>query len=349
MASRRSIRERIGDDTWEEVISALQIALVFFALLAGRELGNIYNTFGEVSRLYIVFDVREEELAGFVREVLAGGDPDLEVGMAFTLPEARSIEGPVTELPDYARKWFISVTLSAIVIQQPEVSQVDVQLWVENDHIQTEIFYFERAGVPYRQLLKRNLSLHIEDVDRFRRVVQEASELYAGEVELKFTGQVLVHVRFLETWLPFFTARYPLVKAPQLSYVSSDWKDVEGNLLREVQTEEDAYVSIRLENPARVHSIWQNTTVHVYRDGDDKPVLSETKELGVAATSEATYYFRFPMMEPGLYRYSIETEDGFNLENSRSQELLVEATGSSPQSSLMASTILSLLGGHPTT
>lgn len=325
MVSKRNIRERIGRDTWEEVISALQIALIFFALLAGRELGNIYSTFGEVSRLSIVFDVREEELARFVREVLAGGDPDLEVGMAFTLPEARSIEGPVTEIPDYARKWFISVTLSAIVIQQPEVSQVDMQLWVENEHIQTETFYFERAGVPFRQLLKRNLSLHIEDVERFRQIIQAASELYAGEVEFKFSGQVLVHVRFLQTWLPFFTARYPLVKAPQLSYISSDWRDVEGNVIQKLETGGDAYVYIRLENPARVHSIWQNTTVRIFRDGYEMPVLSDTKELGVAAASAATYHFRFSMVDSGLYTYSIETVDGYGLENRSSQELLVEA------------------------
>jgi len=327
MASSGGIRGRVRGDTWEDLVSVLQIALVFFALLAGRELGNVYNIYREVSGLSIVFDVREEELAGFVREVLAGGDPDLEVGLAFTLPSARSIEGPVTELPDYVRRWFISVSLSAIVVDQPQVSQVEIQLSVEDEHIMTETFHFERAGIPYRQLLKRNLSLHVGDVDRFRRAVREASERYAGEVEFRFTGQVLAHVRFLKVWLPFYTARYPLVKTPSLDYISSAWTDVEGKALNRVQAGEDVRVSVRLENPTRVHSIWQNVTVHMYSDDFEEPVQSVTKELGVAAMSKAIYSFGFSVEDPGVYLYTIEAEGGFSLEKNESQKLVVEVAG----------------------
>ena len=63
----------------DELVSALILVLFFFMVLAGRELGDIYSSYKEVSQLSIVFHVKEEELAGFVREVLAGGDADLEI------------------------------------------------------------------------------------------------------------------------------------------------------------------------------------------------------------------------------------------------------------------------------
>ncbi len=317
-------RGRSGERSQGDLLGILQIALIFFALLVGRELGNIYSNYHEVSQLYIVFDVEEEEIAGFVREVLAGSDADLEVGLAFTLPSARSVEEPVTQVPDYVRRWFISVTLSAIIVQQPDVSEVEVQLWVEGEPMLRETFPFEREKIPYMRLLGRTLNLHIEDMEKFRRVVKEASERYGGEVEFRFTGRALAHVQFLKVWLPFSTTCYPLVRAPHLDYVSSSWIDAGGQPTSRISVGEGASVSVHLRNPTRVHSIWENVTVAIYRAESEEPVLTAVKEVGVAPGTTATYFFPFSLEEPGLYSYAVEAPGGLSVSSEESPKLTVE-------------------------
>ena len=315
---------RPGEKLQDGLIGILKIALIFFALLVGRELGNIYNNYHEVSQLSIFFDVEEEEIAGFVREVLAGGYTDLEVGLAFTLPLARSVEETVTRVPDYVRRWFISVTLSAVVVQQPEVSEVEVQLWVEGEPMLRETFPFEREKVPYMRLLERTLALHIEDDEKFRSVVHEASERYGGEVEFRFTGHALAHVQFLKVWLPFSTTCYPLVRVPHLDYVSSSWTEAGGHPIHRRSVGEGASVSVHFKNPTRVHSIWENVTVAIYRVGSEEPVLRAVKEVGVAPGTTATYFFPFSLDEPGVYCYAVEAPGGLNVGWEESQRLIVE-------------------------
>lgn len=308
----------------DDLVSILQVALLFIAILVGRELGNIYSTYGEISQLSIGLEVGEEALAGFIREVLAGNDTELEVGMAFTLPSLRNVEGPVTQVPDYVRRWFISVTLSAVVVRQPEVSDVKVGLWVEGDQMLTETFPFEREKVPYLRLLKRTIALHIEDPERFRMVVQEASERYSGEVEVTLTGQVLAHITFFKVWLPFSTTRYPLVKMPHADYLSSSWTDSDGRPIRRTRVGEVAYISVRLQNPTRVHSIWENVTATIYRVGRDEPILTVQKEMGVAPATAAIYVFPFSPEKPGVYYYTLEAPGGFSLSEEESPRLEAE-------------------------
>lgn len=310
--------------SWGEIVGILQIALLFFALLVGRELGNVYSTQHEVSQLSIGFVVEEEELAGFVREALAGVDADLEVGLAFSLPTAVDEEEPVTRVPDYVRRWFISVTLSAIVVQQPEVSDVEVHMFVEEEPMLSATFPFPREKVPYMRLLKRTMALRIEDPARFRSVVQKASDRYGGEVEFKFEGRTLAHTLFLKTWLPFSTTRHPLVRAPHLEYLSSNWTDTEGNPIMQMPAGRDVFVSVDLWNPTRVHSIWENVTVAVYPAGSDEPVLSAQKEVGVAPGTAATYVFRFSLEASDVYSYSLEAPGGFGLGRDESPQLRVE-------------------------
>jgi len=316
---------RTGRGTLDDLVSMLQIALLFFALLAGRELGNVYSTYHEVSQLSMGFVVGEEELAGFVREVLAGSDVDLEVGLAFSLPSMEDVEGPVTRVPDYVRRWFISVTLSAIVVQQPEVSEVEVHLWVEEEPMLSTTFPFEREKLPYMRLLKRTMPLRIEEPERFRGIVKEASERYGGEVELMFTGRALAHILFLKVWLPFSTTRYPLVRVPHLDYLSSNWTDTDGRPIRQIPVGKDAYVSVHLSNPTRVHSIWENTTVAIFQVGSDEPVFTAQKEVGVAPGTAATYVFPFSLEEPGVYQYALEVPGGLTLSWDESPQLIVEA------------------------
>jgi len=316
-----------GSSRWitrDEIVSLLQAALLFFAVLVGRELGDIYSTHHEVSQLSLGFVVEEEDIAGFIRDVLAGDDAALEVGLAFTLSTTRGVGEPVTKMPDYVRRWFISVTLSAIVVQQPEISEVEVNMYVEGEPVLTATFPFEREKVPYLRLLKRTMALHIEDPERFREIVQEASELYGGEVEFTFKGEALAHNLFLRAWLPFSTTSYPLVRAPHLDYVSSNWTNTDGQNIRRISAGRDVYVSVQLWNPTRVHSIWENVTVAVISEGSDVTIQKIQKEVGVAPTTEATYVFRLSLEEPGVYRYSLEAPDGLSIGLEESPPLVVE-------------------------
>jgi len=172
----------------EELFAFLKLAMLFIVLILGREAGRIYSSYTEVSQLSIIFDVQEEELAGFVQDFMDGGDPDLQVGLMLSIPSAQSIEGHVTRVPDYARRWLFSVYLSAVVVRQPEVSDVEIQLWVEDEFLEEQAFSFVREPVPYSSLLKRNMSLSIGDADAFRGAVLDASERYGVRSSSGSTG-----------------------------------------------------------------------------------------------------------------------------------------------------------------
>jgi len=309
-----------GDD----IISILFLALLFVAVLAGREIGGIYSSYEEMSQLAVVFQLGEEEIAGYVRDVLQGASSELQVGVALTLPSSRNVEGVVTRLPDYARRWFISVTLSPIVVIQPEVSDVEVTLLVEGEALQTERFGFEREKVPYIALLDRSVTFVVEDVDRFREAVETAAEMYGGEVEIRFTGHALVHLLFLDTWLPFTTTRYPLVRIPHVEYISSRWTDTDGRQIASQQVGRTAHVQFATSNPTRIHSIHENVTVAIYREGAEGPVYSASKTASVAPGTSATYVFQFTPEEPGAYYYALKALDGFELRADASPRLLVE-------------------------
>ncbi len=309
-----------------ELISVLFMVLLFFAVLAGREIGDIYSSFNEVSQLSFVFQLGEEEIAGYIRDVLKGTPSELGVGMALTLPSARNVEGVVTQLPDYVRRWFISVTLSPIVVNQPEVSDVEITLLVEGEAIQTRRFSFRRERVPYLVLLDRSVTFIIDDVDRFREAVMEASERYGGEVEMTFNGRALSHLLFLESWLPFSTTRYPLVKVPHLDYVSSRWTDLDGQPVSRLRAGETAIIQFKTSNPTRVHSIHENVTATVYMESSGEQVYRAWKVTPVAPSSTATYFFQFTPEAPGVYYYSLEAADGFKLAADASPRLLVEGS-----------------------
>jgi hypothetical protein len=290
----------------EEIFAFLKLAMLFVVLILGREAGRIYSSYTEVSQLSIIFDVREEELAGFVREFMEEGDSDLRVGLMLSLPSAQSIEGHVTRVPDYARRWFISVYLSAVMVRQPEVSDVEIQLWVEDELMGEQAFSFVREPVPYSSLLKRNMSLSIGDADAFRGAVLEASDRHGGEVEFRFNGTVDVHLLWMRMRLPFITLRYPLMTAPRFEIQSSGWVGFDGAPVSEGIVGREVYVSTRLENLARVHSVWENVTVSIYETGSNGSVNRITKTVGIAPQTAGSYVFPFTPEREGVYRYVIE-------------------------------------------
>ena len=70
------------------------------------------------------------------------------------------------------------------------------------------------------------------------------------------------------------------------------------------------YVSTRLENLARVHSVWENMTVSIYEAGSYDSVDRITKRVGLAPQTAGSYVFPFTPKEEGVYRYVIETPRG---------------------------------------
>ena len=293
----------------EELFAFLKLAMLFIVLILGREAGRIYSSYTEVSQLSIIFDVREEELAGFVREFMEGGDPDLRVGLMLSIPSAQSIEGHVTRVPDYARRWLISVYLSAVVVRQPEVSDVEIQLWVEDELLEEQAFSFVKEPVPYSSLLKRNMSLSIGDAEAFREAVLEASDRHGGEVEFRFNGTVDAHLLWMRMQLPFFTLPYPLVTAPRLVILSSGWVGFDGAPVSEGIVGREVYVSARFENLARVHSVWENVSVSIYEAGSHESVGRITKTVGIAPQTAGSYVFPFTPEREGVYSFVIEASE----------------------------------------
>jgi len=303
---------RSGIAERDELVSVLFMVLLFVSVLAGREIGGIYSSYGEVSELMVVFHLSEEEVAGYVRDILRGEPSELTVGMALTLPSMRKTE-VVTQLPDYARRWFISVSVSPIVVHQPEVSDIEISLIAEGETLQTSLFRFEREKVPYLNLIDRNVTLSVEDVNRLKEVVTNASDTYNGEVKLTLSGRALIHLLFLEAWLPFSTTHHILVRIPHVNYISSGWVDLERKPLTDAEVGREVMIQFEMYNPTRVHSIYENVTVGVYKEGSPEPVHMESKDAAIAPNSEAFYFFRLVLDEPGVYQYSLEAEDGFIL------------------------------------
>jgi hypothetical protein len=318
------VKRKKGKTERDDLVSLLFLALLFFVLLVGREFGSIYSGYGEISRLSVLFQMDEDELADYMEGVLGGEEPVLDVGIALTLPSVRNVEGIVTEMPDYTRKWMIGVAVSPIIVRQPEISDVEIRLLVEGEEVHFQRFLCEKEKVPYISLLERSFSLNIEDVEVFREAVREASDLHGGEVEVTFTGRALLHVLFLQDWLPFSTTRYPLVRIPHVELESSWWVDSEGRTKIQTQTGQTIFIQFRIANPTRVHSISKNVTVTVNKQGSEEPIYTSWKFAPVAPGTTATYIFQFTPEEPGVYRYSLEAEDGLRLDKTDSPSLQVD-------------------------
>jgi hypothetical protein len=290
----------------EELIGLVQLVIIFTAILVGRSVGNIYSSYNELSHMSVNLGFTEEEMSGYLLDAMEGRNSTLTIGMAVTLPGFTSTEGQVTEVPDYVRKWLISVTLSPIVVTQPEVSDVDIVMLVEGQQVLSKTYTFPREKVGYIAFLRRNITLSVEDVDTFRRLVGEAADAYAGEVEITITGRAKANVLFFESTLPFKTTKYPLVLPPSLTLDQSKWETLvpSGSTAR---VGEPTPVSIALSNPTRVHSLTQNITCTIYREGSNEPISVVSKTTTAAAGTVSTYLFNFTPSQPGVYYYTLES------------------------------------------
>ena len=290
----------------EEIIGLVQLVIIFTAILAGREVGNLYSSYNELSRLSVNLSFTEEEMSTYLRDTIQGRNSTLNVGMAVTIPGFTSTEGQVTQTPDYVRKWLISVTLSPIVVNQPEVSDVDLIMLVEGQQVLSKTYTFPKQKVGFISFLNRNIPLTVEDKAAFRRLVSEAAAAHAGEVEITITGHAKANVLFFESTLPFKTTKYPLVLPPSLTLDGSRWETIDGSG-KTTRVGELASVSISLSNPTRVHSLTQDVTCKVDLEGGAEPVATVTKTTTAAAGTVSTYFFNFTPSQPGVYFYTLES------------------------------------------
>jgi len=291
----------------DDIVSALTLALIFMSIMVGREVGSLYASYDELKSLKVLFSVTEEEMSGYLRDVLSGGAPDLGFGLAITLPAVDDETKLVTETPDYARRWLISVTLSAVTVRQPSVSDVELELLVEDEVFARETFMFPKEKVSYLDLVDRGVELSVEDAQSLRSTIAEAADRYSGEVKMEVRGRVRAHLWYLETWLPFSTTRYPLVESPHVLYGSSWWRDLDGSVVSDVEAGQPVMVSVSFRNPMRVHSVRENITCNIIRGG--VPVAGVVKEVSVAPGGEAVYVFQYTPDEAGEYVYVLISGD----------------------------------------
>jgi hypothetical protein len=290
----------------EELIGLVQLVIIFTAMLVGRGVGDLYSSYGELSRMSVNLSFTEEEMSSYLRDTMEGKYSTLNVGMAVSIPGFTSTEGQITQTPDYVRKWLISITLSPIVVNQPEVSDVDLIMLVEGQQVLSRTYTFPREKVGYISFLKRNIPLTVDDETVFRKLVNEAAAAHAGEVAITITGHAKANVLFFESMLPFKTTKYPLVLPPNLILDKSSWETIDGSG-KTARVGELASVGISLSNPTRVHSLTQNVTCKVYREGGTEPVATVTKTTTAAAGTVSTYIFNFTPVDPGDYYYTLES------------------------------------------
>lgn len=310
-----------GEGRGEDLRTLIYIVILFLAVLVGRELGNIYNMHQEASRLSAYLELDEEEAARYLRSIINGSGSELKVGLGLSIPNASSVRGPVTQTPEYVRRWLISIILSPITVQQPEISDIEVKLYIEEKQVAGGYFRFEREKVSSIRLVERKINLQAEDEAMLRDLILEASMRHGGEVEVKLVGRALIHIAFLNTWLPFSTTCYPLVRVPHPRYISSWWADTGGREIESIGVGETCYIAVTIYNPTRFHTIWENLTAAIYKSGDMKPTAVVEKRVGVAAGTKATYFIPFTPTMEGVYRYLLEAPGGFSVQSDRTTPL----------------------------
>ena len=307
----------------EELIGFVQLVIIFTAMFAGREIGNLYSSYNELSSMAVNLSFTEEEMSTYLLDTINGRNTTLNVSMGVTIPGFTSTEGQITQVPDYVRKWLISVTLSPIVVNQPEVSDVDLQMFVEGQLVHSKTYPFPKSKVGYISFVERNIPLTVENEATFRKLVSDAAAAHAGEVEITITGHAKANVLFFESTLPFKTTKYPLVQPPHLKLSNSQWETIDGSG-KTTRVGELASIGISLSNPTRVHSLTQNVTCRIYRDGGADPVSTLTKKTTAAAGTVSTYVFNFTPSQPGVYYYTLESA-GIFFTAEASQRLVVTA------------------------
>ncbi len=308
----------------DDLKSVLLLVILFVSVIGGREIGNFASSFREISNLKVFFEVQEEELSRYLRDTLDGAETDLEISYSVSSPLADNTEDIVTTTPDYIKRWIIGVTVSPITVNQPEASDVELEMLVEDQTVDLDTYEYPREKISYIGLRDKSIQIEIDDIELLRRIVSEASEMYAGEVKVEFRGRVHVHLLFLDTWLPFQVTRHTLVSLPFLKYIDSGWSSMSGVDIETIEVGSGGYVQLEVSNPTRIHSLQEEMICEFFKDGSDEPVASVIKEIHMPPSNTGQYVFQFSFTEPGVYRYRILSGGRTLVESSDSRTLVVE-------------------------
>ena len=308
----------------DDLKSVLLLVIMFVSVIGGREIGNFYSSFRDISNLKVFFEVQEEELSRYLRDTVNGIETDLEIGYSVASPRVDTSEDIVTTTPDYIKRWIIGVTVSPITVNQPEASSVELEMLVEDQLVDQDTYEYPKEKISYIGLRDRSIQIEIDDTELLRQIVSEAAEMYAGEVKVEFRGRVHVHLLFLDTWLPFQVTRHTLVSIPRLQYVDSEWQSMSGEDIETIEVGSSGYVLLKVNNPTRIHSLQEEMVCEFFKDGSDEPVLSVTKEVNMPPSNTGQYVFQFRFTEPGTYSYMIQSEGTTLVEASDSRTIVVE-------------------------
>lgn len=289
----------------DDLKSVLLILILFVSVVGGRELGNFYSSYEGMTKLKVLFEVREEELSRYLVEIMEGREPSLGIGYSITSQDADNTIDLVTTQPDYVRRWIIGLTVAPIKVNQPEASDVNFEMLVEDVTVDNETYRFPREKVNYLGLRDRVLQPNIDDLEILRGLISDSVDTYGGEVKVTFRGEVNVHLLFLDTWLPFEVTRHTLVTIPHIGYTDSDWNNLNGQSVSTLNTGDMGYVRVDLFNPTRIHSLRENFVCEFYEVGSEEPVLVASKEVNAPPLNDAQYIFQFQFSELGEYRYRI--------------------------------------------
>lgn len=317
MSKRRAIRK-------DDLTSVLFMLILFVSVVGGRELGNFYSSYESLTDLKVVFDVEEEDLSRFLLDTLSGTETGLDVGYTISSKGVDNSVDIITTQPDYVRRWLIGVTVSPIRVNQPEASDVDFEMLVEDQLVDKDLYSFPREKINYLGLRDREINVDIDSVDDLREIVEESIIDYGGEVKVEFRGQVKVHLLFLDTWLPFEVTRHTLVRLPLIELTGSEWRSLEGTSIESLDVNQGGYVQVEVFNPTRIHSLREEYVCEFYKDGIDTPVNVVSKEVNVAPLTDGQYIFQFRFDEPGVYRYRLSSGDRVLIELDESTLLAVE-------------------------
>ena len=308
---------------FERAVDALMLTLIA-SLALGLPLGDLYRDHGEITRMSILLQVGEEESADYISRVLDGDEPEIEVGIGLLSPKYRIAQERVVEIPDYVRKRFLASAVEPFVYRIPKVSVIEVELLVEGEPMQAHMFDLGMEPL-HSDLIYKNLNFTLEDQPRFREAVEESARLHGGEVELTLRGRARTHYVFFKSWLQFSTTHYPIVSAPEAVYSSSRWVDLSGLPIHKAVAGQTIYIDLRVENPARIHTLHGNVTAIIYEVGTMEEVHRIEKMLMLAPGSSSNHYFAFTPPRPGAYTYELKGSDGEALLNESSASILVES------------------------
>jgi len=301
----------------DELIGALTLIILFVSVVGGREIGNYYASYQEMTRLKVLFEVTEEELSRYIIGLVQGEETDLEVGLIITALGANNSANIVIDTPDYVDRWLIGLTVSPIVVNQPEASEVELEMLIEDNVVDEALYDFPKQKISYIKFTDRTMSLDIEDIDEFSRIVEEASQDYGGEIKITFRGRVHMHLLFLDTWLPFSVTRYPIVRSTHLEYTDSSWRSYTEGKIENLSVDEGGYVLVEFRNPTRLHSLREDVTCNIIKEDEVVPFLNITKSVQVPPDTDGQYIFQFTISKPGNYTYSIVSNDRILTNNTR--------------------------------